>query len=131
VSDEKKIKHFKYLAFVTLQSSHSKLPKHKIAILAPSCPHFNCIYGTFILLLNIPRFRLLSLFQSLKMNFIPPHLILGLPDLSCTLVRILGLTVVVQCFSFFLHIFTSHFGILQFLKLYFLFGLLQFLCFFV
>lgn len=57
---------------LTLQSSHSELPKCKTAILAPSSPHFNCIYGIFLLLLNIPRLRLLRLFQSWQMNLVPP-----------------------------------------------------------
>ena len=64
------------------------------------------------------QFKLFNLFLFLKMNLVPTSYSRSSPSLlvvSC----ILGLDVLLQCFSSFLRILPSHFGILQFLVLYF------------
>ena len=69
---------------------------------------------------NVCGFVLLSMLVYLEMNLVPPFYSQSpSPLFFCPLVLDLGLATLVQCFVFFLRVLPTHFGIIQFLELFF------------
>ena len=69
---------------------------------------------------NVCGFVLLSMLVYLEMNLVPPFYSQSpSPLFFSPLVLDLGLATLVQCFVFFLRVLPTHFGIIQFLELFF------------